>query len=131
MLDTNIIVSAVLFPESALSQRVLEMSDRYSLVISDKVVAELREVMIRKFEDKTQACETFLRKLDFELALTPADTDPDIYPKIRDENDYPILASAIIADVDVFVSGDRDFFAADVERPEIMTIVEFSEVYLQ
>jgi len=130
MLDTNVLVSAALFPESRLSQRMLELSDRYRLVICDKVIAELREVIRRKFPDKAQFCERFLRKLDYDLALTPADIDADIYPKIRDKNDYPILAAAIIADVDVFISGDGDFFAADVERPDIMTVAAFAEAYL-
>ncbi len=131
MLDTNIIVSAALFPASRLSQRTLELSDRYRIVICDRVIAELREVVSRKFPGKEQACERFLRKLDYELALTPADIDPDVYPKIRDKKDYPILAAAIIADVDVLISGDGDFAATDVERPEIMTISAFSDAYLQ
>ena len=131
MIDTNIIVSAALFPESRLSKSTLELSDRYKLVICDKVITELREVIARKFPNKTQVCERFLRKLDFELALTPTDIDPDIYPKIRDKKDYPILASAIIADVDIFISGDGDFKATDVVRPEIMTIAAFSDTYLQ
>lgn len=131
MLDTNIIVSAALFPDSRLSRRTLELSDRYKLVICDRVIAELREVIKRKFPDKSSVCERFLRKLDYELALSPADIDPDIYPKIRDKKDYPILAAAILADVDVFISGDGDFIAADVERPEIMTIAVFADTYLQ
>jgi predicted nucleic acid-binding protein len=54
----------------------------------------------------------------------------DIYPKIRDKKDYPILASAIIADVDVFITGDKDFGGLDLERPEIMSISDFEEKYL-
>ena len=130
MLDTNIIVSAVLFPGSLLAQNTLELSDRYRLVICDRVIFELRDVMRRKFPDRTLECEQFLRKLDFELALSPADIDPDVYPKIRDKKDYPILAAAIIADVDIFISGDGDFSATDIQHPEIMTITEFAKSYL-
>ena len=57
MLDTNIIVSAVLFPESKLAQSTLELSDRYKLVICDNVIAELRDVMQRKFPKKAPVCE--------------------------------------------------------------------------
>jgi predicted nucleic acid-binding protein len=56
------------------------------------------------------------------MAFTPTEIDPDLYPKIRDKKDYPILASAIIADVDVFITGDKDFSAVDIERPEVMSI---------
>lgn len=40
------------------------------------------------------------------------------------------MASAIIADVDVFITGDKDFAAIDIERPEIMTISEFKGKYM-
>ena len=130
MLDTNIIISAALFPKSRLSELTLEISDSHELVICDKVVLELRDVISRKFPNKSQDCERFLRKLDYELALSPADIDPDIYPKIRDKKDYPILAAAIIADVDVFITGDDDFKVIDIERPEIMSITTFSDTYL-
>lgn len=40
------------------------------------------------------------------------------------------MVSAIIADVDVLITGDKDFEGIDLERPEIMTIKEFEEKYL-
>jgi predicted nucleic acid-binding protein len=42
----------------------------------------------------------------------------------------PISSYAIIADVDVFITGDKDFLALDVERPEILTISQFAEQYM-
>ena len=37
---------------------------------------------------------------------------------------------AIIADVDILITGDKDFNPVDVERPEIMNITEFAQKYL-
>jgi predicted nucleic acid-binding protein len=51
-------------------------------------------------------------------------------PLIRDEKDYPILASAMDADIDVLVSGGMDFTCVDCERPEIVTPARFKELYL-
>jgi hypothetical protein len=65
--------------------------------------------------------------LSYEIDYTPTEIDEDIYPKIRDKKDYPILASAIIADVDVFITGDKDFGGLDLEHPEIMTIEVISK----
>ena len=48
----------------------------------------------------------------------------------KDKKDYPILASAIIADVDVFITGDKDFEGLVLERPEIMTLNEFVNYYV-
>jgi predicted nucleic acid-binding protein len=49
--------------------------------------------------------------------------------KIRDEKDYPILYTAIIEDVDILITGDKDFLNIDVEKPEILTPAQFLEKY--
>ena len=48
---------------------------------------------------------------------------------MRDMKDSPILATAIMEEVDVFVTGDRDFLVLDVEVPEIVTMTEFLRQY--
>ena len=130
MFDTNILVSAGLFSSSRLAALAERVSDEHTLVLSSQIIDELRMVMDMKFPHKKAACEAFLNKLSFEMVLTPRYVDPSICPRIRDKSDYPILASAIIADVDVFITGDKDFLALDVERPEILAISQFAEQYL-
>lgn len=49
--------------------------------------------------------------------------------KIRDKDDYIILHTAIIEDVDIFITGDKDFNDVLVDRPEIMNASEFLERY--
>jgi predicted nucleic acid-binding protein len=87
--------------------------------------------MKRKFPDKVKESETMLRRLRYEIVDTPEDIDQDIYPKIRDPKDYPILVSAILANVDVFISGDADFNDVVVEWPKIMKPAEFAEKHLK
>lgn len=130
MFDTNILVSAGLLRSSRLAALAERVSDEHTLVLSSQIIDELRMVMDMKFTHKKAACEAFLNRLSFEMVLTPRYVDPSIYPRIRDKSDYPILASAIIADVDVFITGDKDFLALDVERPEILAISQFAEQYL-
>ncbi len=48
---------------------------------------------------------------------------------MRDVKDFPILATAIIEGVDVFLTGDKDFLVLDVEIPEILTMKELLEQY--
>jgi len=130
MFDTNILVSAGLLRSSRLAALAERVSDEHTLVLSSQIIDELRMVMNMKFPQKKAACEAFLNRLSFEMVLTPRWVNPSIYPRIRDKSDYPILASAIIADVDVFITGDKDFLALDVERPEILTISQFAEQYM-
>lgn len=51
------------------------------------------------------------------------------FPEMRDINDSPILATAIMGVIDVFVTGDKDFLVLDVDMPKIVTIVEFLKQY--
>lgn len=44
--------------------------------------------------------------------------------------DYPVLYTAIIEDVDVLVTGDKDFTNIDIEKPEIMSPAQFMERFL-
>ena len=44
---------------------------------------------------------------------------------INDPKDAPILNAAIIADVDVIISGDRHFLELDMERPKTMTAADY------
>jgi len=131
MFDTNILLSAGLFDKSRLSTLTVRISNEFKIVLSSQIVEELRMVTARKFPGKKKTLENFLRRLNFEMAFTPNEIDPDIYPKIRDKKDYPILASAIIAEVDVFITGDKDFSVLDLDNPEIMTIREFADKYLE
>jgi len=58
----------------------------------------------------------------------PSEPEPDFF-NIRDIKDYPVLYSAIIEDVDLFVTGDNDFDDVDIEKPTIITPSEFLEKY--
>lgn len=44
---------------------------------------------------------------------------------IRDAKDQPILNAAIIADVDIILTGDKDFLCLDIEYPKCIRVSEF------
>lgn len=44
--------------------------------------------------------------------------------------DYPVLYTAIIEEVDLLVTGDKDFSDIDIEKPEIMSPAQFMERFL-
>jgi len=129
MIDTNIIISAILFPDSLPSRFVEEVTSKHSIVLCSHIIDELHRVFNKKFKDKLLYLEKFLSKFSFELVYTPQDIEVDKYPNIRDVADLPILVSAIIEDVDVIVTGDKDFFDVEIEKPEIITVKEYFERY--
>lgn len=128
MIDTNILVSALLFPSQQMNTLIYKITTEYHLVLSSYVVDELLNVVRRKFKSKLEDIDQLLSQLPYELVYTPAQPKPGLF-EIRDEKDYPVLYSAITEDVDVFITGDRDFDGLDLEKPEIISPAGFLEKY--
>ena len=66
--------------------------------------------------------------MPYEFVYTPREQNHDFF-RIRVIDDYPILYSAIIEGVDLFVTGDDDFGDVEIEKPEIITPSEFLDRY--
>ena len=124
MLDTNVLISVLLFPSERMNQMMDYIFKNHELVLSSYVVEELKDVVNRKFPKKAGVVDTLLAKMSYEYVYTPETIDESFF-SIRDMKDYPVLYTAILEDVDVLITGDRDFEDVDVERPEIMAPGEF------
>ncbi len=49
---------------------------------------------------------------------------------IRDPDDTAVLYSAIVAEADVLITGDKDFAGISIEKPEILTPSGFISKYV-
>ena len=129
LIDTNIALSAILSPGGRMADALkFAVLNEHTICLCTFSVDEMRLVVKRKFPGEAQALEQFRSDFSYELLLTPA-VLPQGLPPIRDEKDLPILASAIMGDVDVLLTGDKDFDAVDVERPAILTPAKFMLLY--
>lgn len=124
MLDTNVLVSLLLFPNARMNAMMERIFAEHRLVLSSFVVDELKEVVRRKFPERTKIVDTLLLKMSYDLVYTPDEMDGNLF-SIRDAKDYPVLYTAIIDDVDILVTGDKDFASVEIEKPEITTPAEF------
>jgi putative PIN family toxin of toxin-antitoxin system len=104
MIDTNILISAILFRSESLSRLIEKVAEDYTLVLSTYVVDELMDVVESKFQSKVKAVENFLTGLSYELEYSPKDYEGTPLFEIRDAKDYMVLHTAIIADVDIFIT---------------------------
>lgn len=102
----------------------------HQLVLSSYIVEELKNVIKRKFPGKAGVVDTLLAKMNYEYVYTPDILDETLF-EIRDAKDYPVLYTAIMEDVDIFVTGDNDFIDIDIDKPEILTPAEFVERYVK
>lgn len=128
MIDTNILISVLLFPSQQMNTLIYKITTEHQLILSSYVVDELLNVVRRRFKNKLKAADLLLSQLPYELVYTLAQPKPGLF-EIRDERDYPVLYSAITEDVDVFVTGDKDFDGLDLEKPEIISPAGFLEKY--
>ena len=129
MLDTNVLLSVLLFPAERMNRMMQFIFEGHRLVLSSFVIEELTYVVKRKFPGKLKAVDSLLAAMSFELAYTPQELEQGLF-EIRDAKDYPVLYTAIREDVDVLITGDKDFSDVDVERPEILTPTQFIDRYM-
>jgi len=129
MIDTNVLISVFVLDSEYLGVMIDNIAERHTIVLPTYVIDELKRVTREKFQQKYDLLEPFFRELPFELVYTPEKIDRTRYPDIRDLKDLPILVSAIVEDVDILISGDRDFAPLDMERPEILTPSSYVKKY--
>lgn len=129
MLDTNIFISMIFFPSNQTRALARRLTDSHQIVVCDYVIEELRFVVERKFPGKIKFIDRFFLELPFELVYTPKTLDLDEFPEMRDVKDVPILATAILECIDIFLTGDKDFLTMEVEMPDIMTMAEFLQMF--
>lgn len=124
MVDTNVLVSALLFPGSGVSRVLEDIALRHTLVLSSFVMDELRAVIARKFPEKSAVVDRLLTAMSYELVYTPDSIEADLF-EIRDKKDYPVLYTAMTNGVDILVTGDKDFAEVRLDMPMIMTPSQF------
>jgi putative PIN family toxin of toxin-antitoxin system len=126
--DTNIIVSAILFPNSVVARVWSYIIEHHHVIISKYSIGELRTVFQRKFPDNIDALQHFLAHLACEIADAE---QPDIeIPPIRDKTDLPILISAIAANADILLTGDKDFTDIPLNKPVVMSPSVFMKSFM-
>lgn len=75
------------------------------------------------------ALENFLKDITYDSITTPEKIDARKSPYIRDVQDLPILVSAIMADVDILITGDKDFNDIKMNKPIIFTPAQYYEQF--
>jgi len=129
MLDTNILISAFVFQSKKIYAMIDDIVLKHELVLSTYVLDELRDVAARKFPQKAGELDEFLTTLSFTLAYSPQMMSMGLFD-IRDMSDYPVLYTAILEGVDLIITGDKDFYEVEVEKPEILTVAAYTAMYM-
>lgn len=121
LVDTNILISAVLFPRSKPAKALVYTTENHEMILCDQNLTELRNVLERKAPQALPDAEVLLTELSYELI--PA--APHAQKLIRDAKDQPILNAAMLYDVDIILTGDKDFLSLEMDRPKCVTVTQF------
>jgi putative PIN family toxin of toxin-antitoxin system len=114
VIDTNILVSAILTPEGNPAKILkLVLEGKLNLIISPAILGETRQVFnypkLAKLMEKNnitrQEIYGFLDKMSRVALITPGKLDIDVIPK--DPADNKIIACALEGDADFIISGDH------------------------
>lgn len=130
-LDTNILFSAILFPDSVPDKALQKaLCFPYEVVTCDYVLDELRRNVIKKFPTKVDALDRFIASLALSITVINVsyNVDDDTL-SIRDDYDKPVLRAALESKCDLLISGDKDFLEAGLDKPVVIKAADFYYKY--
>ncbi len=118
-LDTNVLVSG--FATRGLSADVVRLLlTEHELLTSEIVLSEIRRVLGEKFgvpAERVSDIEALLRR--YHVEPRPEISSP---VEVRDPDDELVLASAIAANAEILITGDKDLLDV-ADRVEVLRIV--------
>lgn len=126
LIDTNVLISALINPNSKPAKVIEQVSRHHILVLSTQNVKEFFDIVDRKLPDRSPAATRLLAEIDYELIKI---TNRSSVIKIRDTNDQPIIDTAIANHVNVLVTGDKDFLSLNTDLIEILSPVDYLTKY--
>ncbi len=119
VIDTNILVSALIKPEGTVGPVLHRLRDGdYEIVLSEQLLTELVDVLNRprikeKYGLDSEDIETVLALLLLRGRIVSPVERVDV---CRDPKDNMFLEAALTAEADVIVSGDEDLLVLDSFR---------------
>jgi predicted nucleic acid-binding protein len=127
MLNSNVIISSIYTYRGSAFQALAKASEfPYRLVLSEQILDEVYRFFYYKFPSKVQDMQSTLESAHYKLILLDKKDLIHIDESmIRDINDRLILRAAKKANVELFITGDKDFLESKIIYPKILTIAQF------
>lgn len=123
MVDTNILISALVFGGKVRHILHLLFNLKHDIYVSEYVENEFKRILYEKWSDRAEKIYSKYKRMNF---IRCPSTD-EILETLRDEKDIPVLSDAIFHNVDILLTGDKDFLEADIDTPIIISPTELLE----
>jgi len=127
--DTNALFPAWIYLNGVCAKAFNKaISDKkFSVVVCTHTLSELLRTCNKKFPKEVPKLQSFLRNMLDEVELIKTPPESEKIPEeelIRDIDDRPLLRAAIAVNVDIIVTGDKDFLESGITNPKILTPAE-------
>ena len=110
MVDTTVLVAGLVWPRWPYEVLQHDLRGEFQMMLSPTVIKEARRIIEKKFPIYSQDLEGLLQTSGYEKVPDPSSEEVLAHKDLmRDITDIPIALAAIKADVDYFVSEDKDF----------------------
>jgi putative PIN family toxin of toxin-antitoxin system len=130
VLDTNVLVSA-LIDDGKPRKLVLELLDKYTVILSRQMLAELADVVSRnKFSVTSGQVDRFLTSL---VRMSQLVSDIARFKGVlEDPDDDVVLNTAYTGRAEFIVTGDRHLLELDkFKKTKIVTVNQMLEILMQ
>lgn len=117
MLDTNVLISALVFcgkPKLLLEKLFLS---EHELYVSEYVSKEFSDTLHQKWPDRAERLISIFHKMDFNFC----ESTNQVLGEVRDKKDIPVLSDALFNNADVLLTGDKDFLESNIIKPIILS----------
>lgn len=115
LLDTNVLISALVFGGQAGNLLNMLFSTDHELYVSDYIDQEFKEKLELKWPSKAQV----VYKLYHQLGINFCESTDQSLGSLRDKKDIPVLSDALFYGIDLILTGDKDFLEANLDHPLI------------
>lgn len=130
LIDTNNLISAIVFDRKELELITRSINKKYKIYISEHIIEETTRVIKRKFPENMKMFEKFIRISKIELIKKKVyANESKEYVDIKDKYDAHVIACASAFRCDFIISGDKDVLSYEHPEIKIMNSADFIKFF--
>jgi uncharacterized protein len=108
VIDTNVLVSAFILPNSIARKALNKAIDTCNILFSPSTAEEFSEVLLRRKFDKYAALKSRLESINALISVSTIIQPTVVITASRDKKDNQFLELAVAAKASYIISGDND-----------------------
>ena len=130
LIDTNILFSALIFENSVPYKVLKHILKNNQAAFCEPVIREIFAIIQRKAPKYQIYIEDFFKNEQY-IFLSSKKYNHPIKTNSSDIKDQAILNIAINANVDIILTGDKDFLSLNINKPQIITARDYFEKFME